>query len=239
VLPAVLSPTGPDRWPHPGGMKLAPRRCLGTGAAVLAHALIIVIAARLAIAPPAAAPETAGIPIVFAPPAAPPVPVPLAAASLPTQPSLIVPTPLASRVAPRVFAASSPSAPAPSRPASLSTATAPANPAPEAPPAIVPAENLAELTGFEAQLDAAVRAAAAMPEAARRQHRTGGARLRFHYLDGAVDDVQIVESSQSRVLDDAAITAVRVAHYPAPPVRIRGRRLELLVRIDFRMASPG
>jgi TonB family protein len=107
-------------------------------------------------------------------------------------------------------------------------------------PAIAPAENIAELTGFEAQLDAAVRAAAAMPEAARRQHRTGGARLRFRYLDGAVDEVQIVESSQSRLLDDAAITAVRAAHYPAPPVHIRGRRLELLVRIDFRLdAAPG
>jgi len=239
VLQAALPPIDPVRWPHARGLRPATAgRQIGIATALVAHAALIFVAARLASAPPAAAPDFPGIPIVFAPP---PEAVRLASASLAPQPPVSLPAPLALRVAPRVFIVPAMSPPATSlaRP----VFTAPPTPiiaAPAALPATAPAEDPAELSGFEARLDAAVRVAAVMPEAARRQHRTGDARLRFRYLNGAVDDVEIIKSSQSRLLDNAAITAVRAAHYPAPPADIRGRRLELLVRIDFLMdTTPG
>ena len=96
------------------------------------------------------------------------------------------------------------------------------------------------LAQLETRIDAAVARAAVMPDAARRQRREGRARLRFVYQDGAVDGVQVVQSSESRLLDDAAVSAVRGARYPAPPGPMRGRRLDLLVWIDFKVAAePG
>jgi protein TonB len=233
VLQAVLPPTGPDRWPYAGGLRTAPAlRRIGVAAAILVHASIIFVALRIAIPPPATSPDLPGVPIIFARPS-PAVAVPFAAVALPAPAQRQVATALALRVAPRKLTA--PEAPArPERPAPA-VATAPTAVPQATPKATLHAENVAELGAFEARLDAAVRAAAAMPEAARRQHRTGGARVGFRYRDGAVDDVRIIESSQSRLLDDAAMKAVRVAHYPAPPAGIRGRMLELLVRIDFRM----
>ena len=91
---------------------------------------------------------------------------------------------------------------------------------------------------LQAEIDRAVQAAARMPEAARRQRREGSAQIAFGYLDGAVDAVHIVKSSQSRVLDDAAMQAVQQAHYPAPVPAARGRRLALQLWVDFRLAPP-
>src|SRR5665213_600372 len=59
-------------------------------------------------APIAAAPELAGIPIVFT---APPVAVRLASTALPAQPPLAVPAPLALRIAPRIYVVSAVSRP--------------------------------------------------------------------------------------------------------------------------------
>jgi protein TonB len=230
VLQAVLPPTGPDRWPYAGGLRTAPAlRRIGVAAAILVHASIIFVALRIAIPPPATSPDLPGVPIIFARPS-PAVAVPFAAIGLPAPAQRQVAKALALCVAPRKFTAPE----APERPAPA-LATAPTAVPQATPKATLHADNVAELGAFEARLDAAVRAAAAMPVAARRQHRTGGARVGFRYRDGAVDDVRIIESSQSRLLDDAAMKAVRVAHYPAPPAGIRGRMLELLVRIDFRM----
>ncbi len=230
MLQAVLPPTGPDRWPYAGGLRTAPAlRRIGVAAAILVHASIIFVALRIAIPPPATSPDLPGVPIIFARPS-PAVAVPFAAIGLPAPAQRQVAKALALCVAPRKFTAPE----APERPAPA-LATAPTAVPQATPKATLHADNVAELGAFEARLDAAVRAAAAMPVAARRQHRTGGARVGFRYRDGAVDDVRIIESSQSRLLDDAAMKAVRVAHYPAPPAGIRGRMLELLVRIDFRM----
>jgi protein TonB len=94
---------------------------------------------------------------------------------------------------------------------------------------------------FRNDIQAVVRAAATMPEAAVLQHRSGRAQVRFSYLDGQVGAVELAQTSRSRVLDDAALAAVRRAHYPPPPPPLRGRRLTLLAWIDFalRPASPG
>ncbi len=76
-----------------------------------------------------------------------------------------------------------------------------------------------------------------MPEAARRQHREGRVLARFSYLDGAVRDPAILLSSHSQLLDDAALLAVRQARCPPAPASLTGRRLDLVVWIDFR-TSP-
>jgi TonB family protein len=120
-------------------------------------------------------------------------------------------------------------------------ATALAAPAPPVPAqaAQAPDSRLA-MAQLEARIDDAVRRQAVMPMAAIRQRREGRAQLRFSYMDGAVDDIAVAQSSQSRLLDDAAVRAVRAARYPAPPPALRGRRMALQVWIDFRLASsPG
>jgi len=102
------------------------------------------------------------------------------------------------------------------------------------------ADDAGAIARLQAEIGRAVQAAARMPETARRQRRVGSAQIAFGYLDGAVNAVRIVKSSQSRVLDDAALQAVQQAHYPTPLPATHGRRLALLVWIDFRLApSPG
>ena len=94
------------------------------------------------------------------------------------------------------------------------------------------------LARLQASIDQAVHQAAFMPEAARRQHREGRAQVRFNYIDGAVAAVALAHSSQSRLLDDAALAAVRTGRYPAPPPPLRGRLLTLSVWIDFHLTAP-
>jgi protein TonB len=97
-------------------------------------------------------------------------------------------------------------------------------------------DDSAVLLRFTGDIHAVVQAAATMPRAAVSQHREGRTQVRFAYLDGRVEAVAVVQSSRSRLLDDAALAAVQQAHYPAPPAPLRGRRLTLLEWIDFRIA---
>jgi protein TonB len=122
--------------------------------------------------------------------------------------------------------------------AAAAAAAAVAQPAAAPPPAT---ESAFLLAHFTRDIQAVVRAAAVMPAAARRQHREGRAEVRFDYLDGTVQGVALAQSSASRVLDDAALAAVRTARYPAPPPQLRGRKLSLVVWVDFHLAaaSPG
>jgi TonB family protein len=138
-----------------------------------------------------------------------------------------------------------PAAPPPRTQAAIDTRVPTASAAPSPPQAALqPAPQAANdsmlLAQLRSNIDAAVQRAAAMPEAARRQHRQGRARVGFEYIDGAVKAVQIVQSSDSHLLDDAAVAAVRRAQYPMPPTAMRGRVLALLVWIDFRLSTtPG
>jgi protein TonB len=225
-----------------------PGRRGATVASVMAHvaalALLVCLTARL----PPAAPELPAFAMFFdAPAAAPQTLQRLAGASL--APSMVrqAPRPLSPLVRLRAATVSYPpyrslrtAARAVDRDAAPPrAATAPAGPT--APPATSPpgaSDDGAILVRFADTLQATVRAAAAMPEAAVRQHREGRAQVRFAYLDGHVEQVAVAQSSRSRVLDDAALAAVQQAHYPPPPPQLRGRKLPLLVWIDFSLPAP-
>lgn len=95
------------------------------------------------------------------------------------------------------------------------------------------ADDGSELAALEAAIYRSVRAAAYMPEAARNLRREGRVLVRFNYIDGIGGGAAILRSAGSRVLDDAALQAVRLANYPAAPGGLRGHRLELVVWISF------
>src|SRR5277367_5038327 len=94
-----------------------------------------------------------------------------------------------------------------------------------------------EIAQFTGSIHAAVQAAAVMPPAARRQHREGRAEVRFSYLDGAVAEIALAQSSQSRLLDDAALAAVARARYPASPPPLLGQKIPMVLGVEFQMAA--
>ena len=226
---------------------------LAAGLAVITHAVLLAIVSRLARPPAPLAVEEAGIPLVFQ------AVQPLAAASLspvaglaprlgPPAGLTIVAGHVAAPAVLRRDAAAANTMPAVrSKPDRRQATRGISAPAPgvlsptqglsaSAPPKIkADAEGSALLPALEACIDEAVHQAARMPEAARRQHRQGSARVEFTYVDGRVNGVKLVAPSQSRVLDDAALQAVSRAVYPLPPEALRGRVLDLLVWVNFRL----
>jgi protein TonB len=257
LLQTLPSPNGLDRWTaaRQPGQPVRLTLCAILVAAV--HAIVLVALLKIGGPPIPPAADWAGVPLVIedteplgtaalSPPEA------ATPQTLSTPPSLIVTTsPAAAKAAPHppVVIARHPPRPPTTSPAvgaarqtqpesasgasgSVAGSQTAAIPQPAA-----SADDSAALAGLEARIDRAVQAAAFMPDAAKRQHREGRARLRFTYRDGVVDGIEVVESSQSRILDDAALAAVRRAHYPAVPSAARGRRLTLLVWIDFRLVQ--
>ena len=62
----------------------------------------------------------------------------------------------------------------------------------------------------------------------------GRARVQLDYRGGIVANPALVQSAGVPVLDDAALAAVRTAHYPVPPPEVGDRMLRLLVWVEFR-----
>ena len=116
------------------------------------------------------------------------------------------------------------------RPISLPSLAVPAMPTRP-----MPADGDTALVNLELAIDRSVRAAAIMPGAAKRLHLEGRVLVRFSYVDGTAGGATVIKSAQYRLLDDAALQAVRVAVYPAAPDYLQGRRLELLVWINFNL----
>lgn len=73
------------------------------------------------------------------------------------------------------------------------------------------------------------------PAAARMMSLTGRARVQLDYRNGAASPA-LVQSAGVPMLDDAALSAARTAHYPPPPPDIGDRLLRLLVWVEF---QPG
>jgi protein TonB len=77
---------------------------------------------------------------------------------------------------------------------------------------------------FRAEMRNAIQATATgiEPNAAIMAHETGVTTISFTYLNGVVSNIVVVSSSGFPLLDNAAVEAVRIAHYPAPPPDFAG-----------------
>ena len=112
---------------------------------------------------------------------------------------------------------------------------APAPPDTSAP--IPPRADGASLAALQQRIGRAVEDAKYYPPLARQTHREGRVAVSFSYRDGAVADVALLQSSLSATLDHAALTAVRVAHYPSAPSGLAGHQLRLTVWVAFSMVA--
>ena len=115
----------------------------------------------------------------------------------------------------------------PAPPARLAAAVT----APPPPPAAVVSQDV--MAGLKSRIRQAVQDAAVFPPSARLMHREGRAQVRFDYIDGAADSATLAASSESAILDAAALAAVRRAILPRAPAEIGHRKLDLLVWVDF------
>jgi periplasmic protein TonB len=221
---------------------------------VLAHAMLLVLLVQVAVPVPPQAGEPPGFALLFARAPAPTLPVtPYAATTLP-QP-VVAAAPRLAEISPVTSAApetvhlarASPhvrhqAVPAPrnssaaAAPAAVPAAVVAQKPTPAtAARQSAPTDDGAALARLRGAISEAVQSVAEMPMAARLQRREGRAQVGFAYQDGTVADATLLQSSRSRLLDQAALTAVMRARYPAPPAPLRGRRLSLQVWVDFTM----
>ncbi len=167
-------------------------------------------------------------------------------ASLPAQPkpSVVLPPPrVARRLPPKP---GRPPLLAVRRPASMATTATPPVPTPALATAALTAtapgaaarngsaqtEPRAEDT-LRGQIRDAVQAAVRCPPAAQMMGRSGRAGVAFDYRDGVITgELRLVRSTGTPMLDAAALTAVRDAHYPKAPPEVADQVLRLLIWVD-------
>ncbi|MDR3717869.1 MAG: TonB family protein [Bryobacteraceae bacterium] len=116
-----------------------------------------------------------------------------------------------------------------------------APPVPQTPtPPMPPAPSLGEVDQFRSAMRSAVQSVAneVYPQAAQMAHETGAPEVTFTYYNGAVTDIALAHSSGFPLLDQAAIQAARIAHYPPPPSGFVGRTYTVTVEVIFQMAAP-
>lgn len=65
---------------------------------------------------------------------------------------------------------------------------------------------------------------------------TGSVTLSFMYRDGRVSNVKIQKSANDRYEDEAALTAVKGAHYTLAPSQYVGKILQCVATIEYRMS---
>jgi protein TonB len=95
----------------------------------------------------------------------------------------------------------------------------------------------AALAGWEARIRQAVQDAAIYPASARLQRRQGRTQVQFAYADGTVSTVMVVRSSESAVLDAAALAAVTRAQMPSPPPDLGPQHRTMLVWVQFTLTA--
>jgi len=114
-------------------------------------------------------------------------------------------------------------------------------PPPDTPPApqLPPAPSLGEVDQFRVSMREAVQAVAnqVYPQAAQMAHETGTVGVSFTYLNGAVTDISLAQSSGFPLLDAAALQAARIAQYPQPPSGFAGRSYTVEVQVVFQLAA--
>ncbi|MDE2238420.1 MAG: energy transducer TonB [Rhodospirillales bacterium] len=163
----------------------------------------------------------------------PPPPKPVPAPALPKPPPVPPPPRPARHVVPRHIVPPRPVAPPPPKPMPVVPPTPPA-------PVLPPAPSLGQVDAFRLAMRSAVQAVAGevYPEAAQMAHESGTPEVSFIYRNGVVADIRLAQSSGYPLLDDAAMRAARIAHYPPPPPGFAGRTYTVTVAVIFQMAAP-
>ncbi len=118
-----------------------------------------------------------------------------------------------------------------------------APPRPVTPPPPVPvlpsAPSLGQVDAFRVAMRNAVQSVAnqVYPQAAQMAQESGTPEVNFIYRDGVVADITLARSSGYPLLDNAAMQAARIAHYPPPPKGFAGRTYTVTIAVIFQMAA--
>lgn len=117
--------------------------------------------------------------------------------------------------------------PPPSEMPFAQTVTPPAPPPP-------PADNNDKAEAdFAGRIKAAIQAVTVYPMVAQQMGVKGRTRVEFLFLDGAVSQVRVAESSGNGLLDRSALAAVATASYPPVPEALRGKQKHFFVWVWF------
>ena len=92
---------------------------------------------------------------------------------------------------------------------------------------------------FRAAIKRAVQSVAdqVYPSAAQMAHETGEPVIAFTYLNGTITNVTLVQPSGFPLLDAAALQAVRIAPYPAPPAAFANHSYTWMIAVEFHLAA--
>ncbi len=123
---------------------------------------------------------------------------------------------------PEVRPPEEPAPPVVAKPTAFS-APAPLPQAPAAAPVNPPAPVVDPALAYNVKLAAAVQAAFVVPGPAAALGFKGRARVEFHLRDGVVSNAKIVQASGLGAVDRAALKAVEMASFPAPPPPLVGK----------------
>jgi protein TonB len=126
------------------------------------------------------------------------------------------------QLAPEVKQVEEPAPPVVAKPTAFSAPPPPVQPVVAAPvnplpPAVDPA------IAYNLKLAAAVQAAFVVPGPAAALGFKGRARVEFHLKDGVVSNAKLIQASGLGAVDRAALKAVEVAVFPAPPSALVGK----------------
>jgi protein TonB len=239
-----------ERLLTPRTVKPGLRPVLLLAASAIHAALIAAFCLLINHRPAPPPPPEPGVPMVFAPPPAattalatatlqpPALPVIASLANVPPIAIIRGATPPHPRPKRQVPVRSAIASPALTSPSSTVPAPAPATAAIHPPQTATPQPVApAALAGWEARIRQAVQDAAIYPASARLQRRQGRTQVQFAYADGTVSTVMVVRSSESAVLDAAALAAVTRAQMPSPPPDLGPQHRTMLVWVQFTLTA--
>jgi protein TonB len=241
-----MTDTMTTKWtnPPPDGKRFA--LAMGVGLVLELTAVLALVTVVAKQPPPSDTPTVVKLSILAPappkPPAPKPKPVPPPPKPVPPPPPLPVtpplpPPPPVPRPAQHVFRHYiKPRIQTP--PPAIQPPVMPTPPMPAPPPAPA-APSAGELDMFRAAMRNAVQSVAnsVYPDAAKMANESGTAPVTFTYSDGVVTNIQLAQSSGFPLLDQAALEAARIAHYPLPPPGLP-KDYTVTIEVQFVLAAP-